>query len=136
MNDIFEYATRNKIRYKTSMGNITVEDLWDLPLTSARGESLDKIAKGVNKELKAEEEESFVVTSTNKNKRLLEVQLEILKHIIAYKIGLQETQRNRSAIAEERRRLTEILAQKEDEQLMSQSADDIRKQLANLNAVA
>lgn len=134
MDNIFEYATRNKMRFKTVIGRITVEDLWDLPLSSqTRSTSLDNIAKDINRQLKEETEESFVVKSKNRQKQVLETQLEILKHIIKVKMDEAEAARQRTENKKERERLLEILAQKEDESLKSQSADDIRKRLAELD---
>lgn len=31
---IFEQASRQKLRFETSAGKLSIEDLWDLPLTS------------------------------------------------------------------------------------------------------
>jgi hypothetical protein len=37
--NIFEQATRAKIRFSTPVGMLSVEDLWDLPLTSTQGQA-------------------------------------------------------------------------------------------------
>jgi hypothetical protein len=52
--DIFEKASREKLRFSTSQGQFSVEDLWNLPLTSPSGRSVNlyDIANGLNKELK------------------------------------------------------------------------------------
>ena len=49
---MFERAAKRKLRFTSSKGSLSVEDLYDLSLTS-----LDSIAKGVNRQLKAEAEE-------------------------------------------------------------------------------
>ena len=63
--NLFEIATRKKLRFPSLKGELSAEQLWDLPLSSRVGLDLDNIAKAVNKDLKAEEEDSFVKTSTN-----------------------------------------------------------------------
>ncbi len=53
--NIFENASKTKVRFETSKGEVSVEELWDLSLTS-----LDSIAKVISKELKEASEESFI----------------------------------------------------------------------------
>jgi hypothetical protein len=134
MEDNFEYATRNKIRFESKVGLITVEDLWDLPLTSARGASLDDTARGINGELKSETEESFVLTTTNKKKKLLETKLDIVKHVIRVKQDEAEATRNRATRVAEKKELLEILAEKEKQTLVSMDADAIRRRIQELEA--
>lgn len=46
MTDIFEIASRRKYRFPSAIGELTVEQLWDLPLTDPkRGATLDNVAK-------------------------------------------------------------------------------------------
>jgi len=66
---LFETASKNKLRFSSIKGNLTTEDLWDLPLTSKSGRiCLDNIAKQLYKELKDSTEESFVLPKTIINK--------------------------------------------------------------------
>lgn len=85
--NIFEKATREKFRYPSAKGQLTTEQLWELPLTAKSGFSLDEVAKAVNAELKAVDTESFVATETNPAKATLETKLEIVKHVIAVRIA-------------------------------------------------
>ena len=85
MEKLFENATREKVRFETSRGVISVEDVWDLPLQSKNGFDLDSIAKDVNRQLKASGEESFVKPTTAGDS-VLELKLEIIKHIIKVKL--------------------------------------------------
>ena len=73
---IFEFATRNKVRFPFK-GMISVEDLWDLSLTN-----LDSIYKTLNKQVKQSEEESLLSTKASVDTEL-EVQIAIVKHIVA-----------------------------------------------------
>lgn len=132
--NIFELASKRKLRFPSIKGDLTTEQLWDLSLTSKSGLDLDAVAKTVNAELKATAEESFVAVSTNPRKAELELKLEIVKHIIAIKMqaatDAQAAERKRA----EHARLTQILGQKEDAALEALSADEIRARLAALNA--
>lgn len=79
---MFEKAAKCKLRFQSSKGALSVEDLFDLSLTS-----LDNLAKDVNRQLKAEVEESFI-EKKSQNSSDLELRLDILKHVIAYKVGV------------------------------------------------
>ena len=126
--EIFEKASKTKLRFSTSKGLVTAEDLWDFSLTS-----LDTIAKAVNKELKAESEESFIATKTVSN-TALDLRLNILKHIIAYKLAEKEA----AALREEKRakmaQLKELIASKSNAALAEKSLEELQKMMAELEA--
>jgi len=127
---LFEQASRLKVRFDTVIGMLAVEDLWDLPLT-ARGDkvSLDQIAIFLNKQVKEDAEESFVKTAQKKDK-ILDVMFELVKHIINVKIDEEEVAKLKADNKVKKQRLVNILATKEDEELVGKSADEI-KQLIN-----
>ena len=60
MDNLFLQATREKFRFESSKGDLSVEQLWDLPLTSRTGFDLDTVAKAVNKFVGALEEHDDV----------------------------------------------------------------------------
>lgn len=132
--DIFEQASRDKLRFPSNKGRLTVEDLWDLPLTSKSGFDLDNVAKAVNHDLKASSEESFVETATNPARNAHVLQLDICKHIIAVKIQERDEQKNKAAKLEKRRLLLEILEGKQNEALRNKSPEELQKMLDELGA--
>lgn len=133
---IFEQASRAKVRFNSVKGRITVEDLWDLPLTSKAGFDLDNVAKAVNADLKSATEESFVATNANPAKALLELQMSVVKHVIAVRMKENEDRRTAEARLDERRRLLQILETKQDEKLRGQSAEEIMARIAELDRQA
>lgn len=124
--NIFEYAVRNKIRFPFK-GMISVEDLWDLSLTS-----LDSIYKTLNKQVKQTEEESLLITKTNVDTEL-EVQIAIVKHIVSVKLDEQDAREKAAAKKAQKQKIMAIIATKEDEALQNSSVDDLRKMLDELN---
>ncbi|BCH33181.1 hypothetical protein MesoLjLc_51110 [Mesorhizobium sp. L-8-10] len=130
--NIFELASRKKFRFQSGKGELTSEQLWDLPLTGGSA-NLDTIARAVNTELKGVTEESFVVVKPDPRKPELEAKLEIVKHIIAVKVKAAEDAKSASERADKRRKLVEALASKEDQALANMSKEDILKQLAELD---
>ena len=124
--NIFEYAVRNKIRFPFK-GMISAEDLWDLSLAN-----LDSIYKTLNKQIKQSEEESLLVTKTNVDTEL-EVQIAIVKHIVAVKLEEKEAREKAAAKNAQKQKIMAIIATKEDEALQNSSVDDLRKMLEELN---
>lgn len=125
MEKMFEYAIRNKIRFPFK-GLISVEDLWDLSLTN-----LDSIYKTLNKQVKQSEEESLLDTKTTVDKEL-DVQIAIVKHIVAVKLAEQEAREKASAKKAQKQKIMAIIASKQDEALQNSSVEDLQKMLDEL----
>lgn len=130
--NIFEQASIQKLRFPSVRGELTTEQLWDLPLTSKSNFDLNTVAKTVNRDLKALAEEDFVSTRTSANSRQ-ELMLEIVKHVIASKLATQEAIRNRAAKAAMRQKVLDALADKQDAELKGLSVEELQKKLAELD---
>ena len=129
---MFEKASRLKLRFDSLKGQLSVENLWDLPLQSKSGFDLDTVAKTVNQELKGVTEESFVETCANPRKGELELKLEIVKHVIKTRQDENAAAANAVAKREERKRLEGILATKQASALEQLSVEEIQKRLDDL----
>jgi hypothetical protein len=126
--NLFEYASRNKVRFTTSKGVMTVEDLWDLSL-----ESLNSIAKSLNRKIKESEEEDFInKSSKSKEDVVTQVSFELVKYIIDVKLSEKEERLAKKERSEKRERLRRALEEAEDRDLKSKSADEIKKMLDEL----
>lgn len=133
-NNIFEQASREKLRFPSIKGDLVIEQLWDLPLQSSRSNTvdLDSVARTVNADLKAVTEESFVQTRTNPVKAQLTLKLDILKHIIATK-QTENAQKTQAAANEsEILRLKGLLAEKNDEALKGLSPQELEARIKQL----
>ncbi len=126
MSALFEKATKQKLRFPSTQGNLSVEDLWELSL-----QSLDTLAKTVNKKLKDESEESFISTRTKSNSEL-ELKLEILKYIISDKMKENEAKKVRVQRNEELKLLNSLLVTNKQKELQSLSSEEILKRIAIL----
>lgn len=129
----FELATRNKFRYPSIRGDLTTEQLWELPLQSKTGFDLDSVARGINQQLKAITEESFVNTSTNPAKPELEAKLAVIVHVIGVKQAENEAARKAGARKAERERLTEILHLRNQEELMKLDPAELQRRIDALD---
>jgi len=134
--NIFERASRKTLRFSSPKGYLATDDLWQLPLVSRSSTqvNLDDLAKAVSKELKEAEEESFVQESPNRKDSDNRLRLDILKHIIAYKLILAEKAENRAEKLAKAARLKEVLAKKQDESLSDLTEEEILAELKALDS--
>lgn len=129
---IFEKASKQKLRFETSKGFISTEQLWDLPLQSNTGKvNLDDLAKEVSAKLKESEVESFVTKgkASNTDDKL---RLDILKHVIDVRVTEKEALSNQRANAERKRLLLDVLAEKRAANLASLTEEQIQAELDSL----
>ena len=130
--NIFEQATRRAIRFESAKGDLSVEQLWDLPLQSRNQFDLDTVAKTVNRQLNAVTEESFVSIRENPAKETLSHKLEIVKHIISVKLQEAEEARNRANKASEKEKLLRLLDEKQNDALRALTPEEIQERLKAL----
>lgn len=126
--NIFEQASRMGLTFPSKQGPLSTEHLWQLSL-----DSLDTLAKGVNRELKASEEESFVKTRTKANTELV-LRLEILKRIIEVKLQEAEEKKNRAAKRAQLDTLEQLRDNKALQELQNLSLEEINARIAALEA--
>ena len=132
--NIFEVASRKKYRFPSVQGSLNVEQLWSLPLISKREghASLNDIAIEINKQLKAEGEESFVETTKSDLQVELAIKLDIVKHIIKTKQDEERAAKTRAANAAERETLQNLLKEKKLDSLKNLSEEEIQARMAAL----
>jgi hypothetical protein len=128
---MFEQASRLKLRFESQKGLLALEDLWDLPLTSAKGANLNDIAKGLNRELKNSDEEDFVNRAVNTNS-VAKLKFEIVKHVIGVRLTENEAAKQAADHREKKQRLLELIAKKQDESLAARSVEELQAMVADL----
>ena len=132
--NLFLQAAKQKTRFSTTRGLISVEQLFDLPLTAKDNFSLDNVARGIAQELKAAGDESFVSSGKNPANAELTFKLEVVKAVIADREADNAAKTNARATASEVAQLQGLLATKEQEALANLSADELRARLAKLQS--
>lgn len=123
--NVFELATRNKMRFPYK-GMISVEDLWDLSV-----ENLDVVYKALNSQLKQAQEESLLNTRSKKDLEL-DAQIAIVKHIVAVKQEEAVKRLKAKEQREQKQRIMEIIASKQDAALQDKSLDELTAMLETL----
>jgi hypothetical protein len=127
---MFEQASRRKLRFESPIGALTIEDLWDLPLSSptSKRPSLDSIAIGLHRQTKdATDAISFVTPAeTNAAADELQMKFDLVRHIIAVRVQERDALKAAADRREKKQRILELIAQKEDEALGQRSIDELR----------
>ena len=121
---MFKEATKQKLRFNTVNGVLAVEDVWDLPLTSQKKASLDSLAKDLNRQLKATEEESFVETPTRAN-ATLQLKFEVVKAIIKERIAERDAKRDAADRKARRELLNGVISRKQHAALEDKSLEEL-----------
>lgn len=128
--NIFEQASRQKLRFDTAIGMLSVEELWALPLTTTNGKvNLDQIAVALNKELKGSEE-SFV--SNSKRNELLQLRFDVVKYIIETRLQENEAKTAEVQRAANIQKMDELIAAREQQDLANLPLDELRAMRAKL----
>lgn len=123
--NMFEKAVRNKMRFPYK-GMVSVEDLWDLSVSA-----LDTIFKTLNSQIKQAKEESLLSTKS-KADTVLDLQIEIVKYIVSVKLAEKEAREKAACKREQKQKIMQIMATKQDEELQNSSVDDLQKMLDEL----
>lgn len=133
--NMFETATRTKMRFPSIRNELTVEQLWDVPLRSNDGFNLDAIAKTVNKTVKIANEESFVdqAKKTVAEERAL-LTLDVVKYVINTKLEEEKAEAQRRSDKIEIEKLLGALERKQNEAIDGMTEGQIKKKLGDLMA--
>ena len=130
---IFEQATRMKFRFNTSKGLLSVEDLWDLPLTGNNGRAnLDELAQDLDVELRSTLRTSFVTPDISKHNEVTQLKFTIVIHIINVKVAEQKAVQDAAILREKKQKIMAIIEKKQDEALSTASLDELQAMLASL----
>ena len=130
--NMFATATRNKMRFSSSVGQLTVEQLWDLPLESSKGPCLDHVGMQALRELRAFGEESLIDRGDSKVKKAAELTVEIVRFVIETKQADVRAAEDKVKRAQRKDQLLSALARKEGAALEKMSEDDIRAAIDSL----
>jgi hypothetical protein len=130
--NIFEQAAKLKIRFSSDRGNLSTEQLWELPLTSkVTTANLNSIAVALDAE----------IASTGKNRRIASAKpselsltkLEIVEHIMEAKQSEVQLAKQARADAETKSKLMTRISEIEDSELTEgKSLKQLKKEAAKL----
>jgi hypothetical protein len=129
---MFKKSIKMKFRFQSVRGQLTTEDLWDLPLTSSDGLSLDAIAQSLNKEIKATSDESFVKKSSP-HIAILKEKLELVKEVIADTMADEQQARTNASNRLLKKKLLALQADVQDQTLKGKTAEELQEMIDELD---
>lgn len=132
MNNVFEKASRAKLRFQTPRGNLSVEQLWDLPLD--KGEvNLYNLAQDLLTQVadKPAEKLSFFSKAVAVDETA-ELKFEIVKHIVTMRVAEAEAQQTEAIKRTQRAELDALIAAKKAEAKQGLSLEELEAMRAKL----
>ena len=131
--NMFEQATRLKLRFAVGTRvNLTVENLWDLPLNNVKGEDLDHIAIELQEKLSTNEKSFVVQQSKNKETQLNQLKFDIVRYIIDVRLEEQKVANLERQRAQEIATLKELQKQAKIRDLQNLSSEEIEERIKSL----
>ena len=125
MPDMFERASRLRLRFETPRGLLSVEDLWLLPLESKiSNPNLDDIARFYFRQLESKENVSFV-RKEDKTDETTQLQFDVVKYVIDVRLEEADKAKKEADTAARKQKLLAIIADKEDEGLKGKSIEEL-----------
>ena len=123
---MYKKALRTKLRFSTTKGKLTTEDLFDLSLAD-----LNNLAIALDKKLSETPRKSFI-SDIAPDTQEDELRFNIVKDVITLKLAERNAAQNAKVKAAEKAQLLEILHRKKNEALENLSVEEIEAKLASL----
>lgn len=123
---IFGQATREKLRFNTNKGLLSVEQLWDLKLTP-----LATIVRNLKKQLNKDNDDelSFLDDTATPVDTTMQLRFDIAKAIYLVKKEEKDLEKNAAAKKAHNEKILSLIAKKQDEDLEEKSVEELKEML-------
>lgn len=127
---MYKKASQQKLRIATSRGMLSVEQLWDLPK-----EEIGQLAVALRKRIKdargisGDSELDFLQPTEHAEETADELTFRILKDIYQTLQANEDSARRLAAKRQRNRKLLEVIARKQDQELEGKSIEELEKML-------
>ena len=120
---MYKEASRKKLRFVTSRGPISAEQLWDLSLTE-----LDNLAVSLEEAYKNSKGKSFLDKKTTKDKDI-KLQFDIVLDVLETKVNEAEIARQKLEDKAHNQKIMDLIMEKKDEALKGKSLKELEAML-------
>jgi hypothetical protein len=121
--DNFKLASQQKLRFQTTKGLLSTEQLWDLSI-----DDLDALAVSLEAEHKQSGKKSFLVKTSSKDKTA-KLRFDIVLDVLNTKVEEMEAATEAKEIKEHNKKIITLIAEKQDESLKGKSIKELEKML-------
>lgn len=119
----FKLASQQKLRFQTSKGSLSTEQLWDLCI-----DDLDALAVSLESEHKQSGKKSFLIKTSVKDKTA-KLRFDVVLDVLNTKVEeMQEAQEAQEA-KEHNKKIITLIAEKRDESLKGKSIAQLEAML-------
>ncbi len=122
---MYKEALQKKLRFKTNKGMIITEDLFDLSL-----QNLNTLAIMLDKKISEAPKKSFI-EELPAEENDDELRFSIVKDVINIKLKARKDNIDKAQADAQKKRILEILAKRNDEELEKKSTEELRAMLQN-----
>lgn len=122
---MYKQASKLKLKFNTTRGVLTTEQLWDLPINE-----LDALAVELDDAYNKSGKKSFLTTRSVKDKEL-KLKLDIVVDILGTKVEDQAAAAEAAENKEFDKKILAIIADKQDESLKGKSITQLKAMLKN-----
>lgn len=122
----FKQATKERLRFETSKGVLTTEQLWDLSLTN-----LATIVRNLKKQLKKDNDDelSFLDDSATPVDKTVELKFNVVKEVYLEKKSDLEAIQNEASKKEHNQKILALIAEKQEGELKDKSIQELEAML-------
>ncbi len=120
---IYKQASRLKLRFQTTKGPLSAEQLWDLSISE-----LDKLAVSLEEAFEKSNGKSFVVKKSDKDK-IAKLRFDIALDVLTTKMEEDEAARNASDTKAHNEKILALIAKKKEASLESMSVEELEKMM-------
>lgn len=121
--DNFKLASQQKLRFQTTKGGLSTEQLWDLSIVD-----LDALAVSLESQYETSGKKSFVVKKSAKDKET-KLKFDVALDILNTKVELLQAETEAQENKEHNKKILTIIADKKDESLKGKSVKELEKML-------
>ena len=120
---MYKEASKQALRFATSKGLLSTEQLWQLPV-----KDLDTLAVSLEEAYNGSKGKSFLVKRTTKDKGL-KLQFDIVLDVLQTKVEELDIQRQAKEDKEHNNKIIELIAAKKDDELKGLSIKQLEAKL-------